>query len=240
MTKFQTLFFVLIAAAAFCIAAGGSEGEKGINIIPVEHASFILKAAGRTIYVDPTGSAKSWNAHPNPDLILYTHDHFDHFNKSLHGAIMSKKSVVAGPASMTSQVSKGVALKNGDKKTLAGVPMEAVAMYNMTADRLKFHPKGKGNGYVLTLAGKRIYIAGDTEDTPEMKALKNIDMAFICMNLPYTMTVEQAASAVLAFKPKTVYPYHFRGPDGMSDLEKFKKLVARKKGIQVKVLKWYP
>ncbi len=107
-------------------------------------------------------------------------------------------------------------------------------MYNLTEDRLKFHSKGRGNGYVLTLGGKRIYISGDTEDVPEMRALKDIDVAFVCMNLPYTMSPEQAASAVKEFKPKAVYPYHYRG----SDVQKFKELVGP--ASEVRIREWYP
>jgi L-ascorbate metabolism protein UlaG (beta-lactamase superfamily) len=109
-------------------------------------------------------------------------------------------------------------------------------MYNLTAERLKFHTKGRGNGYVVTLGGKRIYLSGDTEDIPEMLALKNIDVAFVCMNLPYTMTVEQAARAVRAFRPRVVYPYHYRG----SDLNKFKELVGTDAGVEVRLREWYP
>ena len=112
-------------------------------------------------------------------------------------------------------------------------------MYNTTPDRLQYHEKGRGNGYVVTLDDKRIYISGDTEDIPEMRKLKNIDYAFVCMNLPYTMTVEQAASAVSEFKPKVVFPYHYRGKEGMSDIEKFKKMVSADSDIEVRFLDWY-
>ena len=112
-------------------------------------------------------------------------------------------------------------------------------MYNSTAERSQFHPKGAGNGYVITIDNERIYVAGDTEDIPEMLSLKNIDYAFICMNLPYTMTVEQAASAVLKFQPKTVFPYHYRQKEGFNDIETFKKLVSVNKKIKVEFLKWY-
>src|SRR5213076_1891288 len=122
-------------------------------------------------------------------------------------------------------------LANGETKSVAGISVEAVPMYNLTADRLKFHIKGRGNGYVVTLGGKLIYLSGDTEDIPEMRALKNIDVAFVCMNLPYTMTEEQAASAVREFKPRIVYPYHYRG----SDTGKFQKLVGSDGGIEVRL-----
>jgi L-ascorbate metabolism protein UlaG (beta-lactamase superfamily) len=126
-------------------------------------------------------------------------------------------------------------LKNGETATLGDIKAEAIPMYNTTPDQLRYHPKGRGNGYVLTLGGKRVYISGDSEDIPEMRALKDIDVAFLCMNLPYTMTVEQAASAVRAFKPKIVYPYHSRG----SDLEKFKSLVGSDSGVEVRLRDWY-
>jgi L-ascorbate metabolism protein UlaG (beta-lactamase superfamily) len=127
-------------------------------------------------------------------------------------------------------------LTNGQTGELLGVKIEAIPMYNLTTERLKFHDKGRGNGYVATLGAKRIYLSGDTEDIPEMRALKNIDVAFVCMNLPYTMTVEQAAQAVRAFKPRIVYPYHYRG----SDINKFKELVGTDAGVDVRLREWYP
>jgi L-ascorbate metabolism protein UlaG (beta-lactamase superfamily) len=130
---------------------------------------------------------------------------------------------------------KTTVLANGETKSVKGVSIEAVPMYNTTPERLQYHTKGRGNGYVVTLGGKRVYISGDTEDIPEMRALKNIDVAFVCFNLPYTMTEEQAASAVRDFAPKIVYPYHYRG----SDIAKFKKLVGNDAGIEVREGSWY-
>jgi len=113
-------------------------------------------------------------------------------------------------------------------------------MYNLREEALKFHPKGRGNGYVLNIQGQRIYISGDTEDIPEMRALKDIDKAFICMNLPYTMPVDRAADAVIEFKPKQVYPYHYRGQGGLSDVNKFKAVVNEgDSSIEVVQLDWY-
>jgi len=126
-------------------------------------------------------------------------------------------------------------MNNGDRKSILGITIDAVPMYNTTAERKQYHVPGRGNGYLLTLADKRIYLSGDTEDIPEMRALKNIDVAFVCMNLPYTMSVEQAANAVREFRPKIVYPYHCRG----SDLEKFKKLVGDDVGVEVRLRDWY-
>ena len=135
---------------------------------------------------------------------------------------------------------KIVTLNNGDSTTINGHSFEAIPMYNLREEALKFHSKGRGNGYVLTIGGERIYISGDTEDIPEMRALENIDKAFVCMNLPYTMTVESAVSAVLEFKPKQVYPYHYRGTDGFSDVKNFKTLINQgDESIEVIQLEWY-
>ena len=142
------------------------------------------------------------------------------------------------PAAFTPQVD---VLNNGDTKERFGITIEAVPMYNLREEAKKFHQKGRGNGYVLNMGGQRIYISGDTEDIPEMRALTNIDKALVCMNLPYTMTVESAADAVLAFKPKQVYPYHYRGRPEVSNVAKFKRLVnSGNPNIEVVQLDWYP
>ena len=134
-----------------------------------------------------------------------------------------------------------VIINNGEEKTFGLIKAEAIPMYNLREEALKFHTKGRGNGYVFTVNKQRIYFSGDTEDIPEMRALKNIDKAYVCMNLPYTMTVESAADAVLAFKPKEVYPYHYRGTGGLSDVAKFKSLVnTGNNNIKVVQLNWYP
>ena len=135
---------------------------------------------------------------------------------------------------------KTIVLNNGGTTEQSGISIHAIPMYNMPDDSTSRHTKGRGNGYVLTLDGKKFYISGDTEDIPEMRSLKNIDVAFICMNEPYTMTVEQAASAVLDFKPKTVYPFHYRGQGGFSDTEKFKTLVRKgNPSTEVHLKDWY-
>ena len=130
-------------------------------------------------------------------------------------------------------------LANGETFERDGIRIDAVPAYNLTEERLGFHPQGRDNGYVVTIGGKRIYIAGDTEDIPEMRELDDIDVAFVCMNLPYTMTVEDAADAVLEFKPKIVYPYHYQGKGGMSDLDTFTELVSANPEIEVRLLQWY-
>jgi len=134
------------------------------------------------------------------------------------------------------QLDCGLAIKNGESVNAGSLTIEAIPAYNTTEERLQFHPKGRDNGYVLSLNGQRLYISGDTEDIPEMRALKNIDIALVCMNLPYTMTIDQAASAVNEFKPKVVIPYHYRGKPEMSDIDAFAKMV---KSSEVRKLKWY-
>jgi L-ascorbate metabolism protein UlaG (beta-lactamase superfamily) len=218
-----------------------NQGE--IVIHPIEHATFVLGHGNKTIYVDPVGDEKRFAGLPEPDLILVTDVHGDHLNEKTIAAVAKGKTEIVAPAEVIKQLKdpavkeKAKPLANGETKTFKDVSIEAVPMYNLTADRLKFHTKGRGNGYVVTLGGKRIYISGDTEDIPEMRALKNIDVAFVCMNLPYTMEVEKAASAVREFAPKIVYPYHYRG----SDVESFKKLVEDGKGAtEVRLRNWYP
>jgi L-ascorbate metabolism protein UlaG (beta-lactamase superfamily) len=132
-------------------------------------------------------------------------------------------------------------LNNDESTSFKGINILALPMYNLPESEDSRHPKGRGNGYILNIGGKTIYISGDTEDIPEMRALKNIDVAFVCMNLPYTMSVEQASDAVLEFKPSIVYPFHFRGQGGLADVEKFKSLVNKEnKQIEVKLRDWYP
>ncbi|HUR45520.1 MAG TPA: MBL fold metallo-hydrolase, partial [Candidatus Saccharimonadales bacterium] len=200
----------------------------------------VLEWNGKTIYVDPVGGTKRFTGFPKPDLILVTDIHGDHMEPPTLKAIAQEKTAIVAPDAVKQKLPPDLqkqvrALKNGETSTVEGVKIQAVPMYNLSQDRLKFHSKGRGNGYVLTLGGKRVYFSGDTEDIPEMRALKNIDVAFVCMNLPYTMTVDQAASAVKEFKPKIVYPYHYRG----SDTEKFKSLVGTDSGIDVRLRDWY-
>lgn len=208
-------------------------------LTPIEHASLIVQDTDKTIYIDPVGDVKAFAPFPKPDLILITHVHRDHFDPAVIASVKKNGTQLMGPQNVIEELKYGTALDNGQTTAVLGIGIDAIPAYNTTPDRAKFHPKGRDNGYVLTLDGKRIYISGDTEDTKEMRALKNIDFAAICMNLPYTMTVEQAASAVLEMKPKVVTPYHYRGTDGMSDLKQFKKLVSKDKNIEVRLMDWY-
>jgi len=215
-------------------------GDGIITVHPINHATLALQWDGKTVYVDPVGGDARFGGLPPPDLILITDVHGDHFSHETLEAVAKAQTKLVAPPAVAEQLPEALRrrtkeLGNGQDGEVAGIPVQAVAAYNLTPERQKFHPKGRGNGYVLTLGGKRIYISGDTEGTPEMRALKGIDVAFVCMNLPYTMDVAQAAEAVRAFKPRIVYPYHSRG----SDLKKFKALVGSDSGIEVRLRDWY-
>ena len=215
-----------------------SDGDLVVH--PINHATFVMGWKEKTIYADPVGGERGFDGMPRPDLILVTDIHGDHLNTATLDAVAGEKTTIVAPAAVAEKLPEKLrkqttVLANGETKSVAGISLEAVPMYNLTAERLKFHNKGRGNGYVIMLGGKRVYLSGDTEDIPEMRALKNIDVAFVCMNLPFTMTEEQAASAVREFKPKIVYPYHYRG----SNTEKFKKLVGEDSAVEVRLRDWY-
>jgi L-ascorbate metabolism protein UlaG (beta-lactamase superfamily) len=243
--------FTVLLLTAMCVALGRAAESAGsvdevptaggdLRIHPINHATLALQWKGKTIYVDPVGGAGAFRGLPAPDLILLTDVHFDHLNKETLTAVVRPTTQLVAPPAVVEQLpaelrARAIVLSNGQSRVVADLKLEAVAAYNLTPDRMKFHAQGRGNGYVLALGGKRVYLSGDTEDTPEMRALKDIDVAFLCMNLPYTMDVEQAARAVRAFKPKIVYPYHYRG----ADLEKFKRLVGDADGVEVRLRDWY-
>jgi L-ascorbate metabolism protein UlaG (beta-lactamase superfamily) len=220
--------------------------KQGIVLIqPIVHASIVLTVQGKTIYVDPSGAA-NYKGIAAPDMIIITDIHGDHFDTSTIAAVKTPKTIfvapqVAADKMPASDKAKIVVMKNGSSTTQAGIEIKAIPMYNLPESPTAMHTKGRGNGYILTTGGKNIYISGDTQGIPEMRSLKNIDIAFVCMNLPYTMDVKEAADAVLAFKPKVVYPYHYRGKDGLSDVNAFKALVnAGNKSIEVRLRQWYP
>lgn len=217
-----------------------------LKIIPVEHATMVLEWNGTTIYIDPVGGAEAFEGQKKPDLILITDVHGDHLSVETLKALNTSKAKIIAPKAVADKIPEEFTpqldiLDNGQSKERFGITVEAIPMYNLREEALKFHEKGRGNGYILNMGGERLYFSGDTEDIPEMRALKNIDKAFICMNLPYTMTEESAADAVLEFKPKQVYPYHYRGNPNVSDVKKFKQLVnAGDPEIEVVQLDWYP
>lgn len=218
----------------------------GIKIIPIEHATAVLEWKDITIYIDPVGGAEAFEGQKEPDLILITDVHGDHLSVETLEALNTKKAKIMVPQAVADKIPENFTpqldvLNNGDSKKRYGITVEAIPMYNLREEALKFHTKGRGNGYVLNIGGQRLYFSGDTEDIPEMRALQNIDKAFICMNLPYTMTPESAADAVLEFKPKQVYPYHYRGKPNVSDVSKFKAMVyAGNSDLEIIQLDWYP
>jgi len=219
---------------------------EDIKIIPIEHATAVLEWNEITIYIDPVGGKKAFEGQKIPDLILITDIHGDHFSLETLQELDTHKAKIMVPQAVADKMPQEFTpqidvLHNGDSKERYEITVEAVPMYNLREEALKFHSKGRGNGYVLNIDGQRLYFSGDTEDIPEMRALKNIDKAFVCMNLPYTMNVYSAADAVLAFQPKEVYPYHYRGRPNVSDVKMFKTIVNNgNPNIEVVQLDWYP
>mgnify|MGYP002628344910 CR=1 FL=1 len=220
--------------------------ENQLVISPIEHGTAAFTFGYLTAYIDPTGNADAFVNFSAPNYIFITDIHGDHLSlKTLESLDFSKTTIVAPKAvvdKLPKEITKEImTINNDEEKTFGVLKVEAIPMYNLREEALKFHNKGRVNGYVFTIDNQRIYFSGDTEDIPEMRALKNIDKAFVCMNLPYTMTVESAADAVLEFKPKEVYPYHYRGTGGLSDVAKFKNLVdSGDNTIKVVQLNWYP
>jgi L-ascorbate metabolism protein UlaG (beta-lactamase superfamily) len=205
-------------------------------IHPGNHAGFMMLWGNHAIYVDPVTNV--YAGLPKATLILLTHDHADHLNNTTLSAVIDPVvgRIVAPQATYNnlSTALKGVAqvLTNGGVLQWSELTIEAVPMYNLSTS---YHPRGRGNGYVVTLGGRRIYISGDTDNTPEVRALTNIDVAFVCMRPPYCMSVTDAAQAVRAFRPRVVYPYHYLG----NDVNLFKQLVGTDLGIEVRLRSWY-
>jgi L-ascorbate metabolism protein UlaG (beta-lactamase superfamily) len=229
------LFLCATSWAARPVEEFTSKAGK-IVITPIHHASLMIEAGGKVIHVDPS-SAGNYDGLPKADVILITDIHGDHMDPKAIETVRGPKTDIVAPAAVAKTVTDAQVVANGETKKLGAWTIQAIPMYNLTrgpeAGKL-YHDKGRGNGYILTYGGKRIYIAGDTEGIPEMRALKNIDIAFVPMNLPYTMTPEEAADAVRAFSPKVVYPYHY----GKSDVPVFQKALADTK-IDVRLRDWY-
>lgn len=212
-----------------------------IVIHPVSHASFVLTAPGLVIYNDPVGGAAAYEGFEPPNVVLVSHEHGDHFDPATLAAIVGDAKIIANPAVYDMLPAdlrdRAAKVANGEFTSVGDLRIVAAPAYNTTPDRTNYHPQGRDNGYLLAIAGKRIYIAGDTEDIPEMRSLVGVDIAFVPMVLPYTMDETQAASGVAAFKPAVVYPYHY----GQSDLDKFESELAAQGGTsEVKRGNWYP
>jgi len=232
------IFFALssfVSATAATQVFPTSAGD--VKITPLYHASTLIEAGGKVIYLDPAKPAKL-DGSRKADLILITDIHQDHMDPAAIAEISKAGTDILAPPAVVATVTTAKPIANGENKTCDGWTIEAIPAYNLKrgpAPGKFFHDKGRGNGYVLTYGGVRFYFSGDTEGVPEMRALKNIDVAFVCMNLPYTMPPDEAADAVKAFHPKIVIPYHYHG----SDLAVFKKGLEGT-GIEVRLLEWYP
>ncbi len=250
MNKFLTLFVLLLFALQAYSQRPEADhfktAEGDLTIQPVLHGTLMIQFNGKTMYVDPYGGSAAFDGLGKPDLILITDIHGDHLDEKTLDAIEAEGIPIVAPQAVKDKMSEKyknstTVVNNGGSHEEMGIQIQAIPMYNLPESPDEKHVKGRGNGYVLTMGDKRIYISGDTEDIPEMRALKDIDIAFVCMNLPYTMDINQAASAVLEFEPAVVYPYHYRGRPDISDTEAFKALVdAGSKDIEVRLRNWYP
>lgn len=216
-------------------------GNSDLTIQPIYHATLALSWNGTMAYVDPTGGAEAFKGLADPDLILITHAHGDHLDVETLQALNTEGVPMVVPQAVADKLPEAfseqlVIMDNGDSTSQQGLPIKAMPMYNLPPGPDTYHPKGWGNGYVVHFGDQKVYLSGDTEGIDEMRSLQNVDVAFVCMNLPYTMDVEQAADAVLDFAPDIVYPYHYRG----QDTDKFQQLVNEKNDqIEVRLRDWY-
>jgi len=233
-----------VAASVSLAAAGAQAFEKDtietgggpLVFTFIGHGTLMFEFGGKVVHVDPWSKLGDYSKMPKADIILVTHEHRDHLDPKALAAVRTGTTRVVLTEICAKQVQGGIVMKNGDVQTVDGFKIEAVPAYNLVHMRspgAPFHPKGAGNGYVITFGDKRVYVAGDTENTPEMKALQAIDIAFLPMNLPYTMTPEMVADAAKAFQPKILYPYHF----GDTDTSKLVVLLKDEPGIEVRIRK---
>jgi L-ascorbate metabolism protein UlaG (beta-lactamase superfamily) len=236
----------LVGILLFCAGMASAQPQRPVEtfttqagpvkITPIRHASLMIEAGGKVIQVDPW-SQGNFDGLPKADLILLTDLHPDHLDAKAIAQVRKDSTAFIAPEAVAKTVTESKVIHNGEKTTWDQWTIEAVPMYNLKrgpSEGKFFHDKGRGNGYVITYGGTRFYIAGDTEGTPEMRALKNIDVAFVPMNLPYTMTPEEAADAVRTFHPKVVYPYHYRGSETQAFADALKG-----SGIDVRLRNWY-
>ena len=246
MNKISSVF-VFFMMCAVLLAVVNTDFDKDaiktakgdLNITFIGHGTLMFTFNKMIIHVDPVSQMADYSTLPKADLILITHEHGDHLDPKAVALIKQETTKIIAAKKCTEKLEGCIVMGNGDTKTVAGLKIEAVPAYNIVNKRKSgdpFHPKGVGNGYIITFADKRVYVGGDTENTPEMKALKNIDVAFLPMNLPYTMTPEMVADAAKAFRPAVLYPYHY----GQTDTNQLKELLKNEKDIDVRIKRIYP
>ncbi len=222
----------LIFAAKFESDTFKTKDGHILTVQFIKHGSLSIGYEGHTIQIDPVSMYADYSKMQKADIILITHEHPDHLDAKAVSALEKKGTVIVANASSRKLLGRGKVMKNGDKLTpVPYLNLEAVPAYNTTAGRDKFHPKGRDNGYILTIGGLRIYIAGDTEDIPEMKNLKNIDIAFLPVNQPYTMTVDQAVKAAKMINPRILYPYHY----GETNVKELQTRLKGESSIEVRI-----
>ena len=231
-------FILALFLPLYSFAQGGFQmdtiktSQGNLEITFIGHATLMFSFGGKIIHVDPWTRFTDYKDMPKADIILVTHEHPDHLDKKAIDTLKKDGTEIILTETCAKQIGEGTVMKNGDVKTVKGFKIEAVPAYNLSPDT-RFHPKGVGNGYIITFGDKRVYIAGDTENTPEMMALKGIDIAFLPMNRPFTMTPEMVADAAKAFRPKILYPYHY----GETDTSKLVELLKDEKDIDVRIRK---
>ncbi len=239
------MFFAFLALLFIC-AATAQAGQKSFEtdristskgdllITFIGHGTLMMKYGGKVLYIDPVSQEADYSTMLKADIILVTHEHGDHLDAKAIDQISTSKTGLIVTKSVFEKIKKGTVMKNGDNMAVQVLKIEAVPAYNLVHMRspgVPYHPKGVGNGYIITFGDKRVYVAGDTENTPEMKALKGIDIAFLPMNLPYTMTPEMVADAAKSFRPKILYPYHY----GNTDTKMIVELLKNDKDIEVRI-----
>jgi len=242
MSKLFVLSSLLVILFALSTNVQGFETDVvktsagDLKITFIGHGTLMFSFGGKIIHIDPVEQVAEYKKLPKADVILITHEHFDHFDPQAVAKLRTPKTALVMTENCAKKVKGGIVMMNGDNNTVDGLHIEAVPAYNivhMRSPGTPFHPRGVGNGYVITFGDTRIYVAGDTENTPEMKALRAIDIAFLPMNLPYTMTPEMVADAAKVFKPKILYPYHY----GDTDTSKLVALLKDTPEIEVRIRK---
>lgn len=232
----------ILMSSVLALFVSGEDYEKDVmrtaagdlEIHFVGHGTLMFSFAEKTIHVDPVSQVADYSKMPKADLILVTHEHGDHFDPEVIETLRKEGTGLVLTRNCAERTAGGTVMDNGDVETVAGLKVEAVPAYNLVHKRdngRPFHPKGEGNGYIITFGDKRVYVAGDTENTPEMKTLKDIDVAFLPMNLPYTMTPEMVADAAKAFRPHVLYPYHY----GSTNTDDLLGLMKEEESVEIRI-----